>query len=92
MEWDMMIHSWGKHIFGSIAGLNFGRIMGWNNNVFTNENHSHSYEATIKAVAKKAQKKFWGFNGIWTHDLCDTSAIALPTELWSLIRSRSRAS
>ena len=54
----MMIHSWGKHIFGSIAGLNFGRIMGWNNNVFTSENHSHSYEATIKAFAKKAQKKF----------------------------------
>ena len=30
-----------------------------------------SYEAT-KAVAKKTQKKFWGFNGTWTPDLCDT--------------------
>ena len=33
-----------------------------------------SYEVT-KAVAKKAQKKFWGFNKIWTHDLCDTGAM-----------------
>ena len=30
-----------------------------------------SYEVT-KAVEKKAKKKFWGFNGIWTHDLHDT--------------------
>ena len=38
----------------------------------------HSYEAT-KAVAKKAQKKFWGLNRIWAHDLHNTDA--LPTEL-----------
>ena len=30
-----------------------------------------SYQAT-KAIAKKAQKKFWGFKGIGTHDLRDT--------------------
>ena len=31
--------------------------------VYTSESDPHSYEATIKAVGKKAQKKFWGFNG-----------------------------
>ena len=40
----------------------------------TSESDPHSYEAT-KAVAKKAQKKFWGFNGIRTHDLRDTGAM-----------------
>ena len=25
--------------------------------------------------AKKAQKKFWGFNGIWTNDLHNTGAM-----------------
>ena len=35
------------------------------------ESDLRSYEAT-KAVAKKTQKKFWGFNGTWTPDLCDT--------------------
>ena len=30
------------------------------------------YEVT---VANKAQKKFWGSNGIGTHDLCNTSAM-----------------
>ena len=39
------------------------------------ENDSFSYEAT-KAVAKKAQNKFWGFNRIQTHDLSwDTGAM-----------------
>ena len=27
------------------------------------------------AVTNKAQKKFWGFNGIQTHDLCDTGVM-----------------
>ena len=31
-------------------------------------------EAT-KVVAKKAQEKFWGFNGIQTHDRHDTGAV-----------------
>ena len=31
----------------------------------TSESDPRSYEAT-KAVTKKAQKQFWGFNGIWT--------------------------
>ena len=26
------------------------------------------------AITSKAQKKFWGYNGIWTHDLRGTSA------------------
>ena len=39
----------------------------------TSESDSYSYEAT-KAVAK-AQKKFWGFNRIRAHDLCDTGAM-----------------
>ena len=38
------------------------------------ENTSES-DLHTKAVAKKAQKKFWGFNGIRTHDICDTSAM-----------------
>ena len=37
------------------------------------ESDYDSYEAT-KAVAKNVQKHFWGFNGIWTHDICDTGA------------------
>ena len=40
----------------------------------TSESDPRSYEAT-KAVAKKAQKKFWDFNGIRTHDLRDTCAM-----------------
>ena len=38
----------------------------WTGN--TSESDPHSYEAT-KVVAQKAQKEFWGFNGIPTHDL-----------------------
>ena len=38
------------------------------------ERDLHSYEVT-KAVTNKAQKTFWGFNGIRTHDLRDTGAI-----------------
>ena len=38
------------------------------------ESELRSCEAT-KAVAKDAQKNTWGFNGIWTHDLRDTSAM-----------------
>ena len=34
----------------------------------------HSCEVTW-AGTNKAQKKFWGSNGIWTHDLCDTGAM-----------------
>ena len=40
----------------------------------TSESDLHTYEAT-KAVAKKTQKKFWGFNGIQTHNLHDTGAM-----------------
>ena len=42
----------------------------WN----TSESDFYSYEAT-KAVTNKAQKKIWGFNGIWTHDLRDTDVM-----------------
>ena len=38
----------------------------------TSETDPRSYEAT-KAVAKEAQKKLLGFNGIRSHDLRDTS-------------------
>ena len=38
----------------------------------TNECDPCSYEA-IKTVAKKTQKNILDFNGIRTHDLCDTS-------------------
>ena len=43
-----------------------------------------SYEAT-KAVATKAQKNIWGFNGIWTHQWppgywCDVLAGQLSYE------------
>ena len=34
-----------------------------------------SYEVTLTAVTNKAQKKFWGSNGIPTHDLHDTGAM-----------------
>ena len=34
----------------------------------------HSCEVTL-AVAKKTQKKIWGFNRILTHNLCDTSVM-----------------
>ena len=40
----------------------------------TSERDLCSYEVSW-AVTKKAQKKFWGFNGIWTHDLRDTGAM-----------------
>ena len=38
------------------------------------ESDLRSCKATL-AIAKKAQKKFWGFNGIWTEDLRDTGAM-----------------
>ena len=41
---------------------------------FTGERNPCNYEAT-KAVAKKAQKKFWGSNGIWINDLRDTGTM-----------------
>ena len=40
----------------------------------TSESDPHSYEGTTE-VAKKAQKKLCGFNGIQTHDLHDTGAM-----------------
>ena len=40
----------------------------------TSETDFRSYEAT-KAVAKKAQNEFWGFNGIQSHDLRDTGVM-----------------
>ena len=39
---------------------------------YTSESDLRSYEV---AVTKKAQKKFWGSNGIRTHDLRDTGAM-----------------
>ena len=38
------------------------------------EGDLRSYEVT-KAVTNKAQKKFWGSNGIRTHDLRDTGVV-----------------
>ena len=38
----------------------------------TSESDPCSYEVINLS---KAQKKFWGFNGIWTHDLRDTGAM-----------------
>ena len=40
----------------------------------TSESDPRSYEVTY-AVTNKAQKKFWGSNRIWTHDLHDTGAM-----------------
>ena len=37
------------------------------------------------------EKKIWGFNRIWTHDLRDTGAM-LYQQLWSLLGSRSSES
>ena len=43
----------------------------------TSESDPHSYEVT-EAVTNKAQKKkYWGSNGIQTHDLRDTGAMML---------------
>ena len=55
----------------------------------TSETDPRSYEAT-KAVTMKAQKEFRCFNGIRSHDLCDTDYRYddIPTELWSLAGSR----
>ena len=35
----------------------------------TSESDPHSYEVINLS---KAQKNFWGFKGIWIHDLCNT--------------------
>ena len=40
----------------------------------TSESDPRSYKVT-KAVTNKAQKKFWGSNGIRTHDLRDAGAM-----------------
>ena len=40
----------------------------------TSETDPRSYEAT-KAVANESPEKFWGFNGIRSHDLRDTGAM-----------------
>ena len=50
----------------------------------TSESYPRRCEAT-KAVAKKVQKRFWGFR---RRTRCD----ALPTELWSLAGSKWRVS
>ena len=42
--------------------------------MYRSERDLHSCEVTY-AVTNKAQKKFWGSNGIQTHDLRDTSAM-----------------
>ena len=39
------------------------------------ESEPHSYIKATKAVTKIAQKQFWGFNWIRTHDLGDTDAM-----------------
>ena len=40
----------------------------------TSESNARSFKTTL-AVAKKAQKKFWSFNGIRIHDLRDIGAM-----------------
>ena len=48
------------------------------------ESDSSIYEAT-KAVAKKAQKKFWGFNGIPSHEFrTDTGAMVYTYDLYHI--------
>ena len=44
----------------------------WKENI--SETDPRSYEAT-KAFAKKAQKEFWGINGIRSHDLRNTGVM-----------------
>ena len=60
----------------------------WQKVLFTRESDPRSYEAT-KAVAMKAQRKFWSFNGIWTHHLRDTGVMLyqLTARIISLIFS-----
>ena len=38
---------------------------------------------SIWAVEKSKPEKYSGLNGIRAHDLCDTGAVLLPTELSS---------
>ena len=40
----------------------------------TSESDPCSYVVTY-AITNKAQKKFWGSNGIWTHDRHNTGAM-----------------
>ena len=40
----------------------------------TSESDPRSYEVTNKQLQIKPRKKFWGSNGIRTHDLRDTGA------------------
>ena len=34
-----------------------------------------------------SQKKFWGSNGIWTHDLCDTGTMLYQLSYKALLES-----
>ena len=49
----------------------------------TSESYPYSYEAT-EAVAKKAQKQFWGFNGIRTQDLHDYTVAVQCSTNWAM--------
>ena len=41
----------------------------------TSESDPRSYEATTAVAKELSRKKFWGFNGMRTHDLRDTDAM-----------------
>ena len=52
----------------------------------TSESDPHSYEAT-KAVVKTSQKNLWGFNGIQTHNLHNTSEMLYQLSSWKQVKS-----
>ena len=41
----------------------------------------------LKAVVKKAKKKIWGFNGIWTYDFRDTGAMLYQLSYEALLET-----
>ena len=66
----MLFHYWWKILWG-VYDISHTYALQIKN---TSESDPQIYKAT-EAVAKKAQKKFWGFNRILTHDLHNTTAM-----------------
>ena len=58
----------------------------------TKENEIFAVICQLKQLKRRPEKKNSGSNGIWTHDLCDSGANALPlgyeaTGSWSIASS-----
>ena len=41
----------------------------------------------LKQLQRKARKKIWGFNGIWTHDLCNTGVMLYQLNYGALLEA-----